>query len=126
MTSWILAAVACFAGLGPGSDVRLEGVRLQRFLETKGESEVGVDVAWKVPSLVFAVPRRQKDGHALFVCKGVGILVPAGLAGREEIERRGGLALIRGRVERAPGGRERRAIPPVIVSPPDLTRRRGI
>ncbi len=125
MTSWILAAVACFAGLGPGSDVRLEGVRLQRFLETKGESEVGVDVAWKVPSLVFAVPRRQKDGHALFVCKGVGILVPAGLAGREEIERRGGLALIRGRVERVPKGRAKKGDPTVIVVARELTRRRG-
>jgi hypothetical protein len=97
-----LLTIGLAALVGPGSDVRLEGVRLEAFLKTRGRSEVGHDVRWKIPAITFALPSRSRHGLQLFVHKGIGIVCSAEDSGLAEVRRRGGQALVRGRVVRAP------------------------
>ena len=84
------------------SDVQLEGDALIRFEKTKGASHVGQDVRWYVPAKNFAIPKRARNGMLLFTQKGVGLIVPEDDAGLAEVRRRGGFAVVRGRVVAAP------------------------
>jgi hypothetical protein len=84
------------------SDVQLEGDALIRFLKTKGASHVGEDVRWYVPAKVFALPKKSRNGTALYVQQGIGMLVAEGDGGLAEVRRRGGMGIVRGRVTPVP------------------------
>src|SRR5690349_2812368 len=84
------------------SDAQLEGDALVRFTKSKGASHAGQDVRWYVPAKVFAVPKKSRNGTALYVQQGVGVLVAEGDGGLAEVRRRGGVAVVRGRVTAVP------------------------
>lgn len=121
----LLPALLFVADATPAqSDVQLEGDALVRFEKSRGASHVGSDVRWYVPAAVFAVPSRSKNGHALFRHKGVGIVVEEGDAGLAEVRRRGGFAVVRGRVTTTPPDARRPGDPSHVVLVRSLSYRR--
>lgn len=121
----LLPALLLLAEASPAqSDVQLEGDALVRFEKSRGASHDGSDVRWYVPANVFAVPSRVKNGHALFRHKGVGIVVEEGDAGLAEVRRRGGFAVVRGRVMPTPSEARRPGDPAHVVIVRSLSYRR--
>ncbi|MAG57229.1 MAG: hypothetical protein CMJ83_13125 [Planctomycetes bacterium] len=114
------------AALSPAQkvDVVLEGARLQRFLRSKAASESGRSVCWRVPSKTFSKPLRSRRGHDLFVHKGVGLVIGSRAADLLEIRRRGGIAVVRGRVFRVPQKRRRKGDPAYAIDVREIRRRR--
>ena len=107
------------------SDVRLEGARLALFERTKGASELGRDVHWRIPAVAFSRPARQRRGYDLYVHKGVGLVIGSRAADLQEIRRRGGVASVRGRVFRVPPKRRRRGEPAYAIDVRQIRRRRN-
>jgi hypothetical protein len=107
------------------SDVELERDELVRFRGTKGASHVGRDVRWDVPAKSLSLPVRTQGGMLLFVHEGVGIVVPEGSAELAEVRRRGGFAVVRGRIRAWPGKERRPGDPAHILVARSLAYRRG-
>jgi hypothetical protein len=84
------------------SDVKLVGAVLRRFLRSKGRTLRGRQVVWNVPASVFDRAQRRRGDHALFVHKGIGIVVRVQEPALGRLRRRGGVARLRGRVHAAP------------------------
>jgi hypothetical protein len=116
----VLAAAAARAQ----SDVQLDGDDLQRFLKTKGASHVGQDVRWYVPAKSFSVPRRERNGQLLFAQQGIGVIAAEGDAGLAEVRRRGGYAVVRGRVTAVPAKDRAPGDPAYVVVARSLSYRR--
>lgn len=120
-----LLLLCCVAGVAAAqSDVELEGDALARFQKTKGASHAGRDVRWDVPAKAFALPLRVAGGYALYVHQGVGILVDEGSSGLAEVRRRGGIAVVRGRVTALTAKEKRPGEPGHVVFVKSLTYRR--
>ena len=111
----------CLA-LQSGSDIHLTGAELDSFLKTKGAAHAGRDVHWHVPAKALSSPARTRAGWALFVHRGVGLLIRARHTALEEVRRRGGVACVRGRVQRTPGGHD--DDPPFHIQVREIRRRK--
>lgn len=105
------------------SDARMEGARLAEFMKTKGGSELGNDICWRVPSTAFGRAVRAKGGFELHVHRGVAILVRAEDPGLLEVRRRAGFASLRGRIVRVPPGRREKGDPEFVLEVREVLRR---
>lgn len=84
------------------SDAALSGERLSRFLKTKGASENGNPVHWKMPSATFLKEPRRLGGYLAFERSGVLLLIQPGSNDLSEVRRRGGHTSLRGTVVELP------------------------
>ena len=113
------------AGMQAGSDVHLKGAVLKRFFKTGGASHLGRTVRWDVKDSVFAhPPLRKAGGYALHAWRGVGILVRLSDPGLREVIRRGGRAILRGRMRRTPPRKRRKNEPRYYLDVRSVTRRK--
>ena len=113
------------SGVQTGSDIHLKGSVLKRFLKTKGASHKLQTVRWDVSDRVFSRnPLRRSRGYALFASKGIGILVRLSDPGLQEVIRRGGRAVLRGRVRKVPPRRRRKDEPRYYLDVRDVSRRK--
>ncbi|HMS15488.1 MAG TPA: hypothetical protein PKA37_01520, partial [Planctomycetota bacterium] len=77
------------------SDLKLVGHRLKTFVSTKGASELGNSVLWKVSATTFQKPPERMGAFWAFEPSGVLLLVEVGLPDLEIVQRRGGSASLR-------------------------------
>lgn len=89
--------------LAQRSDIRLEHGRLDAFLKSRGASELGADVAWKVPAKAVSSADESLKGALGFRHRGILLVIGKENPGLAEVQRRGGKALIRGTVVEVPG-----------------------
>src|SRR5262245_31421120 len=121
--SALVVLVALAAGPQATSDAALREGRLEAFLRSKGSSELGRDVCWRIAAKSLVAEARGRGGQLLFVHKGIGLVVPAGLPGLEDVRRRGGTAVVRGRVVKVPADAVERGDPPYALLVREITRR---
>lgn len=121
----ILLLAAFSAGLAVAqSDVELERDALVRFKATKGASHVGQSVRWDVPAKALSVPLRERGGLLLFVQDGIGVVVAGESSELAEVRRRGGIAVVRGRVVAVPAKDRKPGEPSHVVVVKSLSYRR--
>lgn len=118
---WVLSLALLF--LQP-SDVRLDGVRLDAFSASRGQSEVGRHVLLTLPAKVFALPKTARRGAALYQWKRVSFVVPLTDPGLDEVRRRGGKARVRGQVVATSAAEQAKGAPPCIVVVRELSHSR--
>jgi hypothetical protein len=117
---FLLAALPSYAQ----SDLEVKDAVLARFTKSKGASLLGQSIHWHVPSKVFHLPRKSRNGFDLFVSQGIGVLAGSGSNAVEEVRRRGGDACIRGRVVRVPEKERAPGDPAYAVVVESLSRRK--
>lgn len=121
----ILLLAAFSAGLAVAqSDVELERDALVRFKATKGASHVGQSVRWDVPAKALSVPLRERGGLQLFVQDGIGVVVAGESSELAEVRRRGGIAVVRGKVVAVPAKDRKPGEPSHVVVVKSLSYRR--
>ncbi len=120
MTLLLVAATAS----AQGGDVRLRGERLTRFLDSRGKSESGHSVHWRIPARALSKPHRSRNGYHVFVHKKIGLVVGVGTNDLAEIRRRGGIASVRGSVFRVPPSRRIKGDPEYAIAVREIRRRR--
>ncbi len=107
------------------SDAKMEGAQLAKFHSTRGASEDGKDVAWTVPAKALGTPKKSRKGWELYVSRGIGILVPTGSTALAEIRRRGGFALLRGKVSAVPAAKREEGDPAYVLTVREISRRKA-
>ncbi len=98
-----------------GSDVPLEGVRLEAFLKSGGLTELGRNVRFIMPARVLALPHTQRRGGAEYLWKRVHLVVRGDDPGLLEVQRRSRQVRVRGRVVRTTALEQARGAPPVLL-----------
>lgn len=93
------------------SDVPLEGVRLEAFLKSGGQSELGRNVRFIMPAKVLALPRTERRGAAEFLWKRVHLVVRTDDPGLAEVQRRSRIVRVRGRMIRTTADEQTRGAP---------------
>lgn len=106
------------------ADVPLEAARLDAFIKSAGASELGRSVRWTVAAKVLSTPKTVRRGYELHVHKGIGILVPTASTALEEVKRRGGRAVLRGRIVRVPESGRGKGDPEYALEVREISRRK--
>ena len=124
LLSILLVMFGAAIAVSAQSDIELERDPLVRFKATKGASHIGQAVRWDIPAKALSVPVRGRGGLLLFVHDGVGVVVAAESSELAEVRRRGGVAVVRGKVVAVPAKERKPGDPSHVVVVRSLSYRR--
>ena len=119
-----LLAVLFGPPLAAQSDTEVKGAVATQFTRSKGASLLGHSVHWHVGAKVFHIPKKSRNGVALYVTQGIGILVAANSSAVEEVRRRGGQACVRGQVVKVPDKEREPGDPAYAIVASSISHRR--